>query len=94
MPHVGFGFHERATPPTSEDLAKAWRPLIESVLQAFGTHRAMFESNFPVDKGAYSYGALWNAFKRLTSGCSRAERERLFARNASRVYGLEEASAP
>lgn len=24
----------------------------------------MFESNFPVDKGMFSYAILWNAFKR------------------------------
>jgi predicted TIM-barrel fold metal-dependent hydrolase len=30
----------------------------------------------------------WNAFKRLTSGCSATERQLLFEGTASRVYRL------
>ena len=30
----------------------------------------MFESNFPVDKGSFSYAALWNTFKPIGAGCS------------------------
>ena len=48
----------------------------------------MFESNFPVDKGSYSYAVGWNAFKRLTAGCSAGERQALFEGTASRVYRL------
>jgi hypothetical protein len=32
-------------------LASAWRPYVETSIEAFGASRAMFESNFPVDKG-------------------------------------------
>jgi predicted TIM-barrel fold metal-dependent hydrolase len=48
----------------------------------------MFESNFPVDKGMCSYHAVWNAFKRLASGASPAERTALFSGTAIRLYGL------
>jgi predicted TIM-barrel fold metal-dependent hydrolase len=48
----------------------------------------MFESNFPVDKGAASYGVLWNAFKRITAGASDSERAALFEGTARRVYKL------
>jgi predicted TIM-barrel fold metal-dependent hydrolase len=48
----------------------------------------MFESNFPVDKGSFSYATCWNAFKRLTAGASAAERQSLFEGTASRVYRL------
>jgi hypothetical protein len=34
----------------------------------------MFESNFPVDKGSCGYAALWNAFKRVATGCLAAEK--------------------
>jgi hypothetical protein len=37
-------------------------------IAAFGPNRAMFESNFPVDKGSCGYAALWNAFKRIAAG--------------------------
>ncbi len=60
----GFGFEAGASPPSSEDLARAWRPYIETCIDAFGPARCMFESNFPVDKGSYGYGTVWNAFKR------------------------------
>ena len=39
----------------------------------------MFESNFPVDKITSGYGVLWNAFKRLASGASAAEKTALFS---------------
>lgn len=82
----GFDLHEGDRAPDSETVAGAWRPYIETAIAAFGPERAMFESNFPVDKGSCGYGVLWNAFKRLTTGCSAAERHALFAGTASRVY--------
>src|SRR5262249_24869401 len=42
--HVfGFGFDKRKTPPSSQELADAWRPYIETCIAAFGPDRAMFE---------------------------------------------------
>ena len=75
-------------PPSSEELAAAWRPYIETCVETFGASRCMFESNFPVDKGACSYVALWNAYKRVTAGCTAEERAALFAGTARRVYRL------
>ena len=66
----GFDVHEKAEPPSSETLAGLWRPYIETCIAAFGPERAMFESNFPVDKGSGSYQVFWNAFKRIAAGCS------------------------
>ena len=43
-------YHARRRPPTSEELADAWRPYIETCIEPFGADRCMFESNFPVDK--------------------------------------------
>ncbi|CAO3422407.1 amidohydrolase family protein [Azospirillum doebereinerae] len=85
----GFGFHERPVPPSSEDLAAAWRPYIETCIEAFGADRAMFESNFPVDQLSCSYAVLWNGFKRLAAGASDGEKAALFSRTAARVYGIE-----
>ena len=55
----------------------------------FGPTRCMFESNFPVDKMAIGYKALWNAFKRIASGASRDEKLALFSGTAARTYRLE-----
>jgi len=85
----GFGFHELAEPPSSETLVAAWRPYIETCIEAFGPARAMFESNFPVDKGSYSYPVFWNACKLMTKGASSSERADLFARTAARFYRLD-----
>ena len=88
MHTAGFDFHARARPPTSQELAQAWKPYIETCIAAFGAERAMFESNFPVDKGSCGYGVLWNAFKRVTAGCSAAEKAALYSGTAGRVYRL------
>ena len=61
----GFGFDQRPLPPSSEELATEVRPYVEACIEAFGPGRCMFESNFPVDKGSYSYVVLWNAYKRI-----------------------------
>src|ERR671939_101768 len=60
-----FEMGQQSSAPSSEQLAQAWRPYIETCIAAFGPDRSMFESNFPVDKGMCSYSNLWNAFKRI-----------------------------
>ena len=72
--------------PHSATLAEAWRPYVETCIEAFGPDRCMFESNFPVDGAHCSYTALWNAYKRLTAGFSTSERQALFHDTALRVY--------
>ena len=62
--------------------------LRRNLLEAFGPQRAMFESNFPVDKVYCSYGILWNAFKKLTAACSADEKAALFFNTAKRTYRL------
>ena len=85
---LGFDVHEGEAAPSSEQLAALWRPYIETCIEAFGADRAMFESNFPVDKGSYGYGVFWNACKRLAEGASAAEKKSLFSGTASKVYRL------
>ncbi len=85
---AGFDFHQRSRPPSSAELAQAWRPYIETCIEVFGPERSMFESNFPPDKGTCSYAVLWNAFKRIAAGCSQDAKTDLFSRAAARCYGL------
>ncbi len=89
MPAGGFGWHERAKPPTSMELAEGISPYVLYCIEKFGAGRCMFESNFPVDKVSYSYTVCWNAFKRITKGFSAVERAALFQGTATRVYRLE-----
>lgn len=88
MPRTGLRLHERERPAGSGELAQLWAPYVQTCIEAFGVQRAMFESNFPVDKGACSYRVLWNAFKRLSAGYSAAEKRALFAGTAAEVYRL------
>ena len=84
----GFNFHENLLPPSSGELAAAWRPWMEACIEDFGVQRCMFESNFPVDKGMCAYPVLWNAFKRIASGATASEKAALFHDTAQRFYRL------
>lgn len=84
----GFTFDARPTPPRSCELAALWRPFVETAIGLFGPKRAMFASNFPIDKSAFSYLTLWNAFKQLTAGASAAEKAALFSGTAATAYKL------
>jgi predicted TIM-barrel fold metal-dependent hydrolase len=64
------------------------RPLVLETLDAFGTRRAMFASNFPVDKLFGDYPTLWRAFDEITADLSPDERAALFADTARRIYRI------
>ena len=83
-----FDHHARPMPPSSQEVADAWRPWVETAIEQFGAQRCMFESNFPVDKGGASYAVLWNAFKRIAAGASATDKAALFEGTARSVYRL------
>jgi predicted TIM-barrel fold metal-dependent hydrolase len=85
---LGYDFHARPMPPSSEQAAAAWRPYIETCIEAFGPERSMFESNFPPDKGQCSYQVIFNAFKRIAAPYSEAEKTALFSKTAMEFYRL------
>ncbi|WP_296535022.1 amidohydrolase family protein [Rhizorhabdus sp.] len=85
---MGFDWIEATTKPDSETVASAIRPYILAAIEAFSPSRCMFASNFPVDSMSFSYGVLWNAFKRVTSDYSETDKRALFHDTAERVYRL------
>ena len=85
---LGYDFHLRPNPPSSEQAAAAWRPYIETCIEAFGPARATFESNFPPDKGQCSYQVIYNAFKRIAAQYSETEKTALFSKTATDFYKL------
>ncbi|SPF81761.1 amidohydrolase family protein [Pseudoprimorskyibacter insulae] len=87
---MGHRYADAPVPPDSAQLAEDWGPHVQVCLDLFGPDRAMFESNFPVDKGQFSYRTLWNAFKRLASPLGQPERDALFWRTAAQTYGIDE----
>ena len=74
---------------TAARLADLFRPYVETCIAAFGPARAMFESNFPVDRWGADYATLWNAFKLVARGASADEKRDLFAGAAARFYKVE-----
>jgi hypothetical protein len=84
----GYGWSERPAPPGSAGLAEAMKPFYPPCIESFGAERCMFESNFPVDRRAYSYTVMWNAFKRFAAGFSPDERRALFHDTAAGAYRL------
>ncbi|MCB8881119.1 amidohydrolase family protein [Acidisoma cellulosilytica] len=89
MPRIGFGFQKREAPPDSQTVATAWGPYFAACIEAFGPNRCMFESNFPVDKGAISYPILWNALKLASSQYSATEKNALFSETAANFYKIK-----
>ena len=83
-----FGFDDGIEPPTSAQLAHAWRPWMMTALDLFGSARCMWGSNFPVDKGSHAFGTGLNAVKRLMAEASVDERHDVFWRTAARHYHL------
>lgn len=67
---------------------ESFRPYVLETLDAFGAQRAMFASNFPVDKLFGSYVSLWRSFVEITDDLSADERAGLFHANAERIYRI------
>ena len=84
----GHGFEQHEAAPTSTAVAAFIKPFVDHVIAEFGVERCLFESNFPVDRGAVGYTVLVNAYKRVLAGLSEADQVAIFAGNARRVYRL------
>ncbi|MGB0637253.1 MAG: amidohydrolase family protein [Gammaproteobacteria bacterium] len=89
MPLCGKDFHKRQTEIVAEELAEATASYYLHAIDAFGTHRCMFESNFPVDKVGVTYRTLWDSFKHITRNFSLKDKQALFKRNTENVYCSE-----
>jgi predicted TIM-barrel fold metal-dependent hydrolase len=64
------------------------RPLVYEAIDAFGSARCMFASNFPVCSLYTSYRRLWQAYDNLLAQAAAHERRAMFADNAWRFYQL------
>jgi predicted TIM-barrel fold metal-dependent hydrolase len=68
--------------------AESIRPFVLETIEIFGADRAMFGSNFPVDRLYSTFDALYGAFESITAGFSETEQAKLFHDNARRVYRI------
>jgi predicted TIM-barrel fold metal-dependent hydrolase len=64
------------------------RPYIHGCLETFGVDRCLFGSNWPVDSLFGDYGPTLTAYLTATADLTEAERQAVFAGNATRVYRL------
>ena len=65
------------------------REAILTVIDTFGTQRAMFASNYPVDSLRKGFDEIFREFEEATHGLSDTERRGLFHDNAVRTYRME-----
>jgi len=64
------------------------RGLVLAVIDAFGTERTFFGSNWPVDRLYSDYGAIVGAHRAIVHDFTTAEQERLLHLNARQHYRL------
>ena len=74
--------------PLGSMKADVLAPWVERAIEAFGAHRCMFASNFPVDGAHGTWDELYTSFNEITAGLSEADRDLLFAGTAERVFRL------
>lgn len=85
LPHVyvkisGLGMFDREWTPVSV------RPIIETLIEAFGAERTMFGSNFPVDGIFHRYDAMVDAVRSLLTPDKTTS---VFEETASRFYRID-----
>jgi predicted TIM-barrel fold metal-dependent hydrolase len=64
------------------------REVVLRTIDLFGVERAMFASNFPVDRLVASFDTIYGGFKAIVRDFSPGDRHRLFHDNAVRLYRL------
>ncbi|MFV0489200.1 MAG: amidohydrolase family protein, partial [Vibrio fluvialis] len=85
----GFGFHLGDRVVASAEMAMAWRPYIETAIDAFGPDRCMLESNYPPDGRSCGYVPIWNAFKLCLADLSPDQKAAVAHGTAERFYQIK-----
>jgi predicted TIM-barrel fold metal-dependent hydrolase len=67
---------------------KSLEPWVLTAIEAFGTDRVVFGSNWPVDRLYSSYPDLINAYAETIAGFSETEQRAMFAGNAERLFRI------
>ena len=70
------------------------RPWAEHCIESFGPDRAMFGTNWPIDRLFGSYTALVEAYLEIAAPLTPEEHRALFSATAARVYRLGAQSDP
>ena len=62
------------------------RPYVLGSIEAFGSDRIVFGTNWPVDRMFSSYPDVVNAYAEIISGFPREEQAKMFSANAERIF--------
>ena len=75
-----------ADPQWTTDSIRGWA---EHCIDSFGPDRAMFATNWPIDRLYGTYAALIEAYLEITAPLTAIEQRALFSATATRVYRLD-----
>ena len=64
------------------------RDVVRFAIEAFGTERAMFASNFPVDGLCARFDEIYSGFREIVKDFPATQQRRLFHDNAVRLYAM------
>ena len=85
----GFQFHKRERPPSSQELAEAWRPWVETTIGAFGAEPLHVREQFP---GRQNLGQLCDVLECLQAPrvglLGRRKNGAVFWHSATRLQNL------
>jgi predicted TIM-barrel fold metal-dependent hydrolase len=87
QPNVAIKISGLGQPGVPWTLA-ANRPIIRDAVAIFGADRAMFASNYPVDRIVGTFATIYDGFRAAVADRPQAERRKLFHDTAERIYRL------
>jgi predicted TIM-barrel fold metal-dependent hydrolase len=64
------------------------RRLVSQAIEAFGTDRCLFGSNFPIDGLVADYASVWSVYRDAVECLSEDEQIAVLRGNAERVYRI------
>jgi predicted TIM-barrel fold metal-dependent hydrolase len=64
------------------------RPWVLECIEAFGTRRSFFATNWPVDGLFSTYGDIVDAYAEIVADLPESDRRALFSENANRIFRL------
>lgn len=86
-PHVVLKISGLGMAPGGWDPAWNRRVILEAI-EAFGTDRCFFGSNFPIDGLVTDYGSVWRVYRDAVRPLSEHEQRALLRTNAERIYRI------
>ena len=81
----GFGFHEEPEPPSSETLAAAWRPYVETCIEAFGPVALHVREQLPGRQGLLQLSGLLERLQVALQGSERCREGRPVRRHGGAI---------